>query len=232
MKLGIFTDSHYSSKEISCKCRYNSRSLDKIRAAYRYFAAEGCQLAVCLGDLIDREAQHSLEVSNLRAVSEVIKDSGIPTLCIMGNHDAFSFYTDEFYSILGETCRPRTVASDGVTLVCIDTCYFSDGSHYRPGDSGWKDTFFPHKEQLRAQLEAAAGEVILLMHQNIDPNVPQSHRLSNEQELRDLLEQSSKVTRVLQGHYHKGQVSRLSGIEYVTYPAMCELENAAFVLNV
>ena len=30
MKLGIFTDSHYSSSELTCGCRYNSRSLEKI----------------------------------------------------------------------------------------------------------------------------------------------------------------------------------------------------------
>ena len=33
MKIGIFTDSHFSSAEVTCGNRYNSRSLEKIRRA-------------------------------------------------------------------------------------------------------------------------------------------------------------------------------------------------------
>ena len=55
MKLGIFADPHYSSALLTCGRRYNSRSLAKIEAALARFAAERCDLVVCLGDLIDRE---------------------------------------------------------------------------------------------------------------------------------------------------------------------------------
>ena len=36
MKLGIFTDSHYSSATVSCTVRYNSKSLTKIKKATKY----------------------------------------------------------------------------------------------------------------------------------------------------------------------------------------------------
>ena len=55
IRLGIFTDPHYSSQEITCSKRYNSRSLEKIRQACRFFEERDCDLIVCLGDLIDRE---------------------------------------------------------------------------------------------------------------------------------------------------------------------------------
>ena len=42
MKIGLYTDSHYSSQEVTCGCRYNSRSLDKIRAAYDFFERSSC----------------------------------------------------------------------------------------------------------------------------------------------------------------------------------------------
>ena len=42
MKIGLYTDSHYSSQEVTCGCRYNSRSLDKIRVAYDFFERSGC----------------------------------------------------------------------------------------------------------------------------------------------------------------------------------------------
>lgn len=61
MKLGIFTDSHYSSSELTCGCRYNSRSLEKIKEAYRMFENEGCDLVLCLGDLTDTETTYEKE---------------------------------------------------------------------------------------------------------------------------------------------------------------------------
>lgn len=63
MKLGIFTDSHYSSHEITCEKRYNSRSLEKIKEAYALFEKEKCDLAICLGDLTDKE--DTLETVNI-----------------------------------------------------------------------------------------------------------------------------------------------------------------------
>ena len=71
MKLGIFTDPHYSSAELTCGRRYNSRSLAKIQAALARFAAERFDLVVCLGDLIDREPTHEAEATNLAALARV-----------------------------------------------------------------------------------------------------------------------------------------------------------------
>ena len=73
MKIGIFTDSHYSSAEVSCGRRYNNKSLAKIKEAYAAFEREGCALAVCLGDLIDTEVTVELEVENLKKIDGVIR---------------------------------------------------------------------------------------------------------------------------------------------------------------
>ena len=233
MKIGIFTDSHYSSAEITCGKRHNSASLDKIAEAYRYFAAEGCGPVICLGDLIDREDDHQKEIQNLTAVSEIIRASGLHTVCVMGNHDAFTFTQDEFYSITGALCRPplRITSSDGKTLLFVDACYYASGEPYAPGKGNWKDTFYPHTEQLRRELDAAEDDVYIFMHQNIDPEIPENHRLSNDAELREILERSGKVRTVFQGHYHKGNVCELNGIRYVTYPAMCEGEGRRYVVE-
>jgi hypothetical protein len=70
MKLGIFTDSHYSSHTITGlnKRRRNSQSLKKIKEAYDFFAAENCDLVICLGDLIDKEDSHQKEIDNLKEI--------------------------------------------------------------------------------------------------------------------------------------------------------------------
>ena len=114
MKLGIFTDSHYSSQKVTCGNRYNNKSLEKIKTAYPYFESQKCDLVVCLGDLIDKEASHKKEVENLKKVANIISKSLIKTICLMGNHDAFAFTEAEFYEILSD-CKPENVKTEEKT---------------------------------------------------------------------------------------------------------------------
>ena len=231
MKIGLFTDSHYSSREITCGNRYNSRSLQKIKDAYAYFREEKCDLVISLGDLIDREDSHEKEISNLKQIADVIAISGIETVCVMGNHDGFAFTEDDFYGILGG-CRPENRISDGRALIFIDACYFKSGKHYMPGDKDWTDTFFPYEEELKKTLEGINGEVYIFMHQNLDPHIPQNHRLANADALCGIIEQSGKVKAVYQGHYHKGHEAEKNSVRYITLPAMCENDNAVFTVEV
>ena len=227
MKLGIFTDPHYSSQEVTCEKRYNSRSLEKIKQAYRFFEEAQCDLVICLGDLTDHEDSHEQEIANLRLAAAVIHASPVKTVCLMGNHDAFSFTVEEFYRVLGG-CRPVQIEAEGKTLLFADACHFKSGAHYQPGDSDWTDTAFPHVDELRQALDAACGSVYVFLHQNIDPEIPKDHCLFNAAEINDLLRQSGKVKAVFQGHYHPGRQSERNGICYRTFPAMCENENAYF----
>lgn len=235
MKIGIFTDSHFSSAEITCGKRHNSASLDKIAEAYRYFEADPeCVLVICLGDLIDREGDHQKEIQNLTAVAEIIRESRLHTVCVMGNHDAFTFTRNEFFEIVGSMCRtPLNIkCSNGTTLLFLNTCYYASGESYAPGEGDWKDTFFPRMQELEACLNDAEGDVYVFMHQNIDPIVPENHRLSNDAEVREMLERSGKVKTVFQGHYHKGSECELNGIKYITYPAMCEGEGRRYIIEI
>lgn len=221
MKLGLFSDSHYSSQEVTCGCRYNSCSLEKMRRAYRAFEVAGCDLVICLGDLTDREDCHEKELANLRAAAEVIQSAAVPTVCVMGNHDAFSFTVEEFYGVLDRCCpKPRTV--EGKTLLFADACYFKSGRHYAPGDEDWTDTCLPDTDSLEKSLEEAEGEVLFFLHQNVDPHAEMHHCLANAAAVRAILENSGKVKAVYQGHYHPGLRSTHNGIDYVTLPAMCE----------
>lgn len=230
MKLGLFSDPHYSSQEVTCGCRYNNRSLDKMREAYKTFSVAECDLILCLGDLIDREDDHQKEIANLQAAAEVIHSVDIPTVCVMGNHDAFAFTSAEFYAVLGD-CEPKDRVIDGKTLLFLDACHFQSGRHYAPGDNDWTDTCLPNPVALEQALAKAIGEVYVFLHQNIDPDVREDHRLHNDDEVRHLLEQSGKVKAVYQGHYHPGYQSHHGGIDYVTLPAMCEQENAYYIME-
>ena len=232
MKIGIFTDSHYSSQEITCGIRRNSESLRKIKEAYKFFKKETCDLVISLGDLIDIEDDHNKEINNLKQISEVIRQSDIPTICVMGNHDGFAFEAEEFYQILGENCRPETITDNKTNLVFIDACYFENGEHYYPGDFDWKDTYYPLTKELKTELDSLSGEIYIFIHQNIDPEICESHCLKNDEEVRSILEKCGKVKTVYQGHYHNGNKNTHNGINYFTYPAMCEDENRYYVLEV
>ena len=231
MKLGIFTDPHYSSKELSCRCRYNNQSLRKIKAAYSFFERENCDLIVCLGDLIDTEPTRQKELENLSEIAEVVKASSIPTVCLMGNHDAFVLEQSEFYQTLG-IAPPADMQIDGRNLLFIDACYFENGKHYQPGDSNWRDTFFPHEKEFAEKLKSLQGDTYVFVHQNIDSALHQDHRLFNADSLMQIMKDSNIVKTVFQGHYHPGITSNYDGIQYITLPAMCENEDAVFIFDI
>ena len=232
MKIGVFADPHYSSASLTCGKRYNSRSLEKIERALAHFAAEGCELIVCLGDLIDREDEHAREIENLRRVGELFDACPIDIIAMRGNHDGFSFREEEFYAVLGERYRPRALCAEGKHLFFADACYFADGRPYQPGDSDWTNTFFPHIETLKTLLRDTRGVVYVFMHQNIDPAIREDHRLHNDAEVRRLLEESGRVVTVFQGHYHRGADNLWGGIRYLTLPAMCECEDGYRVVEI
>ena len=231
MKIGLYSDSHYSSAALTCEVRRNNQSLRKLEEAYRFFEKEGCRLAVCLGDLIDTEETVEREKENLALVGRVIRQSTVPTVCLMGNHDAFVLERGEFYEILGLS-PVEELHIDGRRLLFLDACYFKNGRHYAPGDADWTDCFLPDAEGLRARLAESGEDTYLFLHQNIDPAVMANHRLWNADEVFTVIRESGAVKAVLQGHFHPGCRSVHDSVSYITLPAMCESEDAYFVMEI
>lgn len=231
MKIGVYTDSHYSSQRVSCGCRYNCQSLRKIREAYAHFEQKGCEWVICLGDLIDTESTTQKEVENLSAIAEVIRSSAVPTVCLMGNHDAFTLTPAVFYQTLGLPA-PQELHLQGKRLLFLDACYFRNGQHYGPGGGDWTDTFYPDAEGLLSKLKESDEDTYVFVHQNIDPAVDHNHRIANADTLFAHINHSRTVKAVFQGHYHPGYRSEYHGVRYVTLPAMCENENAFFVFDI
>ena len=228
MKLGIFTDSHYSSAEITCSKRYNSKSLNKIKEAYDFFEQEKCDLVICLGDLIDKEDSHKKEIDNLKELAKVIGESPIKTVCVMGNHDGFAFTRDEFYDIL-PNCQPIDMSVDGKSLMFLDACYLKSGRHYAPGDTDWTDTFYPKVEELEEKLRTTSDDVYIFIHQNLDTNICSNHCVFNACEINGIIAKYQCVKAVFQGHFHSGNQSMHNSIRYVTFSAMCENDKAYFI---
>lgn len=234
MKLGLFSDPHYSSHALTCGNRYNSLSLGKMCKALSFFEEQGCDLILCLGDLIDREHDRDKEIGHLERIAQAVSSCSVSFISLMGNHDAFALTPEDFYAHLGQSARPRRMALGNTTLLFLDACHFASGAHYAPGDDDWMDTFYPYAEELKKELASVLGDAVVLLHQNIDPNIHVSHRLSNADQIRKILEESGRVTCVIQGHYHPGAENSVNGIRYLTMPAMCEKdwEDAVAVMEI
>jgi len=231
MKIGLFADPHYSSAELTQGVRRNRASLQKIREAYAHFAAEGCSLAICLGDLIDHEETTERVLENLSAIARVIADAPMKTVALMGNHDAFTLTREQFYGTLGLPF-PTSLAIDGRRLIFLDSCHFSDGRPYAPGDTNWKDAFLPNADRLAAALAATREDTYLFLHHVLDPAVRADHCVSNADAVRTIIRECGSVRAVFQGHYHTGARAEYGGVDYVTLRAMCEHENAYFILEI
>ena len=225
MKIGLFTDSHYSS--IS-----GPDVLDRIEKAFVEFKKEKCDLAVFLGDLLHDDVSHEKEMQNLKAVGDIFREFRKPVFAVIGNHDTNLFAKDEFYRLLGEEFRPQNVVFQEKLLLFIDGCYFQNGEEYRPGHTGGVDTWYPDTDALRQQLERFSGQdAYVFTHQVLDLSSGSVQRIQNAAQIRGILEESGKVRRVFQGHSHKLVESDINGIHYMTLPAMHDSENAYYILD-
>lgn len=233
MKIGLFSDPHYSSQELTGGNRRNNLSLGKMRGALEYFQAAGCDRVICLGDLTDTEDTKEKEIANMREIADLFASYPMPIQVVMGNHDAYVFTADEFYALLGG-CEPTDVHEGNVHLLFIDANYTSQGVRYTPHGFCWDDVGLPAPEGLRDKLERVDGDVYCFMHQNIDPAIPAAdHRLANADEVCNIIEQSGKVRAVYQGHFHWGNRSSRGGVDYITLPAMAVYEdNICIILDV
>ena len=232
MKIGLFSDPHYSSQELTCGNRRNNLSLGKMRAALEYFEAEQCDRVICLGDLTDAEDTKVKEIANMREIAALFREFPMPITVIMGNHDAYVFEAEEFYALLGG-CEPIDIHENGVHLLFLDLNYTAAGVRYRPHGFHWYDVGLPDPKGLEQKLAALDGDVYLFMHQNIDPAIPAAdHRAANADEVCRIIEGSGKVKAVYQGHYHWGNHSKQGGVEYVTLPAMAVYDDTCQIIEV
>lgn len=235
LRLGLFADSHYSDREISCRTRRPSHSYRKIGEAMRAFAAAGADAAVILGDLVDACRDRSSDRAELERVGRLITSFCLPVYCLRGNHDCDNFTAHDFYAISGLAEPPFSApAGEGRVMIFLDANFRADGRRYLPHAVDWTDSSLPQEdvERLRRELARSdVGEATVFIHQRLDGCDDERYNIENSREIREILESSGKVRRVFQGHYHKGDLRTVNGIEYVTLAAMCEGEENSYTIT-
>ena len=235
MKIGLFSDPHYSRRELSGATRRPRLSYEKIGEALRCFREEKVDLVICLGDLIDSEGSAPQDRDNLSHIAVLLSSSGIETLVIPGNHDLFALDRYRFGVLLNMPLAPLHRRYGDVDVILLDANYFKNGQAYdgRPGD--WTDTMIPQTqtEWLKKELESAGDKTYVFSHQLIDYNMEQHHVVENAEDVCRILVDSGKVKGVFQGHYHHGGENEIGGVPFVTLRAMCEgYENSFLSIEV
>ena len=91
---GIITDTHYDYKYESRKDDTLQTLLSKTEQCYKWFKERGCSFVVHCGDMFDRHIIYNFYM--LSQVRKVLKDSGLKTYVILGQHDAQGYNRKTF----------------------------------------------------------------------------------------------------------------------------------------
>ena len=222
MKIGLFTDTHYSDKTEPSANRYHALSYEKITKVMEHFKENGAQLVICLGDLTDDCVNIRNNKKALREITELIKSYGINFYCLMGNHDYLSFTRKEFSNITG-AYPPCTYGTEGSILVFLDCNYTDDGKIYKKRNVDWTNSYLPSKQykMLKNVIETEKREIYIFSHQNLDTEIDKNHIVRNASEIISCLK-NGNVKAVIQGHDHNGHDTEIDGIKFHTLPATCE----------
>jgi len=83
---GFITDTHYDYKYESRKDNTLNTLLDKTQQCYEWFRKNKCAFVLHGGDMFDRHRIYNFNL--IKGVRNILKDSGLKTYFILGQHDA------------------------------------------------------------------------------------------------------------------------------------------------
>jgi len=221
VRIGLITDLHYADKP-PAGSRHYRETLTKLAEAREQFQKHQLDFVVELGDLIDAADSVEVEQEFLARVHREFTSLPGDKHYVLGNHCVHTLTKAEF---LGGVARHQSYYSfdaGGLHFIILDACFRGDGQPYGRNNSRWNDANLPEEQVawLRADLQAAAGQAIVFVHQRLD--VRNDYGVKNAAQVRQVLEASGKVLAVFQGHSHKNDLHEIGGIHYCTLVAMVE----------
>jgi len=226
VSFGLFTDCHHAEKT-TAGSRHYALTLEKMERMLADFQEAELDFVIQLGDCIDASGSPDEDRQFLRAFDEAYAAFEGPRYYVLGNHCLDHLTKDEFFAETSATVRESyyTFIQGGVRFLVLDADFRSDGQPYAAGNYSWTDSFIPASEMDWIRETLASNEsgtpIVAFLHQNLqDPENP--HGVKNGAEVRAILESSSDVKAVFQGHMHTGGFSEINGIAYCTQKALVE----------
>lgn len=225
MKFLVITDLHYSDKPVGSDGRYHELSLSKLREALGKYS-DGCEFAVCLGDIADAVDGFKPQAQGLEELGEIWRSFDIPFYSIIGNHDT-AMSKQEFCRLTDMPHRFYSVETQEYLCLMLDTNMNSPDEPYPESEIKWAYCYVDN-EQLdwaKKKIEQSDKPVIVFTHALLDFDIDEGERndhvLVNADEVKQALLSSGKVKAVFSGHYHDGLNMRLGSVPYVVFASMC-----------
>jgi len=232
LTVGLVTDLHYADKP-AAGSRYYRETLDKLAEASELLQQRSPQFIVELGDLVDAADSVKTELGYLTRVNQVFATAGKQRYYVLGNHCVHTLTKQEFLDGVEQPKSYFSFDKGDFHFVVLDACFRSDEQPYGRQNFEWTDANIPKSEiaWLKADLKHTNKKTIVFAHQRLDVN--NHYGIRNATEIRQLLETSTNVLAVLQGHSHKNDYTEINGIHYCTLSAMIEgsgLENSGYAV--
>ena len=226
VRIGLVTDCHYADIPLAHRpmpigdASYRD-SVMKLEEAVAVFNREGVDFEIELGDFKDLGPTKADTVGYLDRIERAFAGFRGPRYHVLGNHDFDALTKEEFLLRVENTGveRGRTYYSfgrNGVKFIVLDGCYNAANEPYAPGNWSWDDARVPPEEMawLEGELAQGRGDVVVFVHQRIDPGAEPRHLMKNAGELRAAFERSGRVRAVFTGHQHSGGISVVNGVLY------------------
>jgi 3',5'-cyclic AMP phosphodiesterase CpdA len=237
VSFGLFTDCHHAEKTTGGS-RHYALTLEKMERMQAVFQDADLDFVIQLGDCIDASGSPDEDRQFLRMFDKTYAAFDGPRYYVLGNHCLDHLTKDEFFAATSATIKESyyTFVHGGVRFLVLDADFRADGEPYAVGNYSWTDSFIPESELDWIRETLATNEsgtpVVAFLHQNLqDPK--NAHGVKNGDAVRTVLESSSDVKAVFQGHMHTGGFSEINGIAYCTQKALVEqasLEDFPFAI--
>jgi manganese-dependent ADP-ribose/CDP-alcohol diphosphatase len=240
LKIGLVADPQYADNPAAGKRHYRE-SLWKLNEAIVTFNTMHVDFVQNLGDIIDKGWE------NYDSILPVYQNLNpdIENYHLLGNHD-FAVDSVHLPKLLETLSMPDYYYSHAkkgwrfIVLDATDYSYFSNSLHQH--DINQIDTYYESttgksnnyrwnsaigKEQqnwLKQELDSARSlkqKVIIFSHMPVRP-LNSAENLWNNQEIIDIIEQSSNVVAFINGHNHAGDYILKNGIHYITILGMVD----------
>jgi predicted phosphodiesterase len=228
VKFGIVTDSHYADSAPRGN-RYFRESVSKMQECVELMNQMNVDFLIELGDFKDHDIPPNKinSLLYLQTIENLFQQFKGPKYHVIGNHDLEGISKEDFLKIADNSKIPANSTFysfdlNGMHFIVLDANFRSDGTDYRNGNFDWRDTNIPSAEVdwLKMDLEATGKPVVAFIHQQLDCEGDLC--VNNAEEVRSILDNSSKAIAVFQGHNHKGHYSQIKGIHYYTLKAMVD----------
>jgi predicted phosphodiesterase len=220
-RAGLVTDLHYADKP-AAGTRHYRETVAKLAEAAERFIKDEPDFVVELGDFIDAADSVEVELGYLKRINKDFAALPGKKHYVLGNHCVDTLTKQEFLGGVEQKRSYYSFDQGGAHFVVLDACFRSDGEPYRRRNFEWTDPNIPpaQVEWLAADLAKAKGPAVVFVHQRLDVGAP--YGVKNAPAVRKVLEDSSKVRAVFQGHSHKNEVKEIGGIHYCVLTAMVE----------